>query len=284
MSDTASAPSLLAIEDLRIAFPSPTGMIDVVRGVSLSLGRERLAIVGESGSGKSVTMRALLGLAGPSAKVTAGKAQFRGRDLLTMAPAELRALRGRRMAMAVQDARQGLNPMRTVGSQIAEMVRLHRGVGASQAKSAALALLDDVHIRDPHHVARLYAHQISGGMAQRVMIAMMLAGEPDVLIADEITSALDAIVQRRILALLDEQVTRRGMGLILISHDLDLVTDYADRVLVMYAGRVVETLTRAQGFERAVHPYTRGLIACRPSLDRAGGLLPVLNRQEAWLR
>jgi peptide/nickel transport system ATP-binding protein len=274
---------LLDVARLSVGFRLANGLHEAVRGVSFTVGRrDRLAIVGESGSGKSVTVRSLLGLLPAHAKVTADHVRFDGRDILGLPHARLRALRGRRIAMVVQDARQALTPVRTVGAQIAEMLRLHHGLPRRAARSRMLELLADVHIRDPRHVAGLYPHEVSGGMGQRVMIAMMLSGEPDLLIADEATSALDAIVQHRILALIDEQIDKRHMALILISHDLDLVARHADRVLVMYAGRVVETRD-ATRLGDARHPYTRGLIACRPGLSQLGHDLPVLRRDPAWL-
>lgn len=275
---------LLDIRDLKVSFRNPGGYVDVVKDVSFTLGRERLAIVGESGSGKSMTVRSLLGLAGHNAIVTAKHARFREMDLLKLSGRELSAVRGHRIAMVVQDPRQGLNPVYTAGQQIAEMLRIHRRTRRRDVRNAVVALLDEVHIRDPRRVFDLYPQELSGGMAQRVMIAMMLAGGPDILIADEATSALDAVIQRRVLELIDEQVRLRGMGLILISHDLELVSDFADRVLVMYAGRTVETLVSGQGYQTAQHPYTRGLIGCVPSLNDPGRRLPVLTRDPEWAR
>ena len=275
--------TLLTVENLRVSFPIAGGRrTEVVKGVSFNLGRERLAIVGESGSGKSTTVRSLIGLAGPRAMVSAGSARFDGRELLSLHAHALSAIRGRRIAMIVQDPRQGLNPVRTVGRQMAEMLRLHRAIPRAKLRATAEALFDDVHIRDPRRVCDLYPHQLSGGMAQRVMIAMMLSAGPDLLIADEATAALDAVVQKHILELIDEQVKLRGMGLILISHDLELVSHFADRILVMYAGKIVETLTSEQGYRSARHPYTRGLMDCTPSLERPGERLPVLARDPAW--
>ncbi|NTF66035.1 ABC transporter ATP-binding protein [Rhizobium rhizogenes] len=278
-----SAP-LLDIRDLKVSFRSSGGYVDVVKGVSFTLGRERLAIVGESGSGKSMTVRSLLGLAGHNAMVTAHHARFGEMDLLSLSSRQLSAIRGHRIAMVVQDPRQGLNPVQTAGRQIAEMLHIHRRTARRNVRDAVETLLDEVHIRDPRRVFDLYPHELSGGMAQRVMIAMMLAGGPDILIADEATSALDALVQRRILELIDEQVRLRGMGLILISHDLELVSDFADRVLVMYAGRTVETLSSGEGYRTAQHPYTRGLIGCVPTLDDPARRLPVLTRDPDWAR
>lgn len=279
----AGGPPLLEIDNLRIAFDTPQGRTEAVRGVSLRMGRERLAVVGESGSGKSITFRSLLGLLPASAHVSSDRMQLEGQDLLGLDARAQRALRGRRIGMVVQDPRQGLDPLMTIGRQLAEMLKLHGKLPRQGARQRVHELLAEVHIREPGRVADLYPHQVSGGMAQRAMLAMMLSAEPDLLIADEATSALDAVVRHHMLALIDEQVRLRGMGLILISHDLDLVAGYADRVMVMYAGRVMEELP-AEGLARAAaHPYTRGLMACRPSMDHLGGVLPVLERDPAWL-
>ncbi|MDZ4354917.1 MAG: ABC transporter ATP-binding protein [Variovorax sp.] len=279
----AGAPPLLEIDNLRIAFDTPQGRTEAVRGVSLRMGRERLAVVGESGSGKSITFRSLLGLLPASASVSADRMRLEGQDLLGLDARAQRALRGRRIGMVVQDPRQGLDPLMTIGQQLAEMLRLHDKVPRQGVRQRVRDLLAEVHIREPGRVADLYPHQVSGGMAQRAMLAMMLSAEPDLLIADEATSALDAVVRHHMLALIDEQVRLRGMGLILISHDLDLVAGYADRVIVMYAGRVMEELPAGGMALAATHPYTRGLMACRPSLDHLGEALPVLERDPAWL-
>jgi peptide/nickel transport system ATP-binding protein len=275
---------LLEIAGLHVRFDGAAGQA-AVRGVDLTMGRERLAIVGESGSGKSASVRAVLGLLPSSAVVTADRMAFRGEDLLAVGPNRLRALRGRRIAMVVQDPRQGFNPVRTIAAQLREMLMLHgdAGRGGKPTRDQLAAMLDAVHIRDPERVLTQYPHQLSGGMAQRAMIAMMLAGKPDLLIADEATSALDVVVQQQVLALIDEQVTLRGMGLILISHQLDLVARFADRTLVMYAGRVVETLTHRRDAHPPRHPYTRGLLACRPTAADLGRDLPTLTRDPAWL-
>lgn len=273
---------LLDIRNLHIGFSTPQGRTQAVRGVNLRMGRERIAVVGESGSGKSITFRALLGLLPASAEVSAERLHLQGDNLLALGPRAMRAVRGRRIGMVVQDPKQGLDPLMTIGRQLAEMLRLHGKAPRSGLQRRVHELLDEVHIRDPKRVAGLYPHEVSGGMAQRAMLAMMLSAEPDLLIADEATSALDAVVRHRILELIDEQVRLRGMGLVLISHDLDLVAGYADRVLVMYSGRVVEELQGGR-MDAATHPYTRGLLACRPSLDHPGGELPVLQREAAWL-
>ncbi|MDB5530677.1 MAG: peptide transporter ATP-binding protein [Devosia sp.] len=275
--------NLVEIEDLRIAFPREGGMTDAVRGVSLSLGREKLGIVGESGSGKSLTGRALLGVLPSYARVSVDKMMFDGIDLTTASPKLRRSLRGGRMGMILQDPKFSLNPVMRVGLQIVEAIRIgDKKLPKREAYSQALAILEAVHIRDPERVFSLYPHELSGGMGQRVMIAMMVVREPDLLIADEPTSALDVTVQTQVLSILDELVTRRGMGLIFISHDLRLVSRFCDRVIVMYAGQIVETI-RADRLNEATHPYTRGLLACLPTIDGPLDPLPVLQRQASWL-
>ncbi|MCS6931424.1 MAG: ABC transporter ATP-binding protein [Acetobacteraceae bacterium] len=274
--------ALLEVEDLRVTFPTPTGPFEAVRGVSFSLGRERLGIVGESGSGKSLTGRAVIGLLPPNARLSARRLAFDGVDLLGADARMLRRLRGRRMSLVLQDPKYSLNPVLRIGEQIAEAVRLHRGGSAREARRRALGMLEAVRIRDPERAMRLYPHEVSGGMGQRIMIAMMLAPEPDLLIADEPTSALDVTVQMQVLAILDNLVAKRGMGLIFISHDLDLVASFCDRVLVMYGGRVMEEC-RARELASARHPYTRGLLDSLPRIDRPRELLPTLSRDPAWL-
>lgn len=273
---------LVNVDNLRIAFPSHHGPVEAVRGVSLRLGREKLAIVGESGSGKSLTARAILRLLPRQALVTADAINFDGIDLLTAPDATMRQIRGRRAGLILQDPKYSLNPVMTAGRQIAESWWAHRGGSRRRAFEAAIDLLSQVQIRDPKRVADAYPHQLSGGMGQRVMIAMMLAPDPELLIADEPTSALDATVQAEILRLIEDLVSRRGMGLILISHDLPLVSHFCDRVLVMYAGRIVEELEGAD-LVRARHPYTRGLLGCLPSLTHKRRRLQVLERDPAWL-
>ena len=273
---------LLDIQNLRISFATSQGRTEAVRGISLRMGRERVAVVGESGSGKSITFRSLLGLLPGSAHITADRFHLKGSSLLNLNARALRVVRGERIGMVVQDPRQGFDPLMTIGKQLIEMLRLHGKVPRARLKTRMLELLDEVHIREPGRVAELYPHQVSGGMAQRAMLAMMLCAEPELLIADEVTSALDAVVRHRMLELIDEQVRLRGMGLVLISHDLDLVAKYADRVIVMYAGRIMEELP-ASDLAQATHPYTRGLMACRPSLDNLGSPLPTMNREASWL-
>jgi peptide/nickel transport system ATP-binding protein len=273
---------LLDIADLRVSFRTSRGVVAAVRGVSFSMGREKLGIVGESGSGKTLTGRSILRLLPPGAELQATRLVFDSVDLMAATPARLRDLRGRRLAMVMQDPKFSLNPVMPAGDQIAEAYLAHSGASRVEAREKALAMLEAVRIRDPRRVYGLYPHEVSGGMGQRIMIAMMLAPDPDLLVADEPTSALDVTVQMQVLAILDDLVSERGMGLVFISHDLTLVASFCDRVLVMYGGRVVETLD-ARELGRARHPYTRGLIACLPQLSGAEGDLPVLSRDPAWL-
>ena len=273
--------TLLTVENLSVAFPSPTGMVDVVRNVSFSLGRERLGIVGESGSGKSQTGRALLGLTPEPGKARADTLTFSGMNLCQATSAQWRELRGSRLSMIMQDPKYSLNPVMTIGKQIMEAVRLHGGA-RGEARRRSLAMLDAVQIRDPERVMKAYPHELSGGMGQRAMIAMMLVTEPELLIADEPTSALDVTVQVEVLRILDDLVQQRGMSLIFISHDLRLVSTFCDRVLVMYAGQVLEELDAAN-LHQAQHPYTQGLLDCLPGIDTHVRPLPTLQRDNSWL-
>lgn len=274
---------LLIVDGLSVTFDTPRGAVAAVRDVGFTLGREKLGIVGESGSGKSQTGRALLGLLARNGRMSARQLSFDGVDLLRAGEAERRALRGRRISMILQDPKFSLNPVMTVGEQIVEAFRVHAGVSRHEAHDRALAMLEAVQIREPRYVFDAWPHEISGGMGQRVMIAMMMVPEPDLIIADEPTSALDVTVQLQVLALLDDMLARRGAALIFISHDLNLVASFCDRVLVMYAGRVVETL-RAAELHAARHPYTQGLLACQPRVDGDGADLPTLHRDPAWAR
>lgn len=273
--------TLLEVDDLRVTFPTRTGLIEAVRGVSFSLGRERLGIVGESGSGKSQTGRAIMGLTPPQAEVTANKLAFDGIDLLAAPPRDRRALRGKRIAMILQDPKYSLDPVMSIGRQIVETLRTHEKVGKAEARDRALAMLEAVQIRDPARVFDLHPHEVSGGMGQRAMIAIMLIAGPEMMIADEPTSALDVTVQLDVLGILDRLVSERGMGLIFISHDLRLVSSFCDRVIVMYAGKVVEQLAASE-LGRAQHPYTRGLLNCMPKIGADRHPLPVLDRKPEW--
>jgi peptide/nickel transport system ATP-binding protein len=274
--------ALLTVEDLYVSYQGRTGPVPAVRGISFTLGRERLGIVGESGSGKSTIGRAILGLLPSSATVTARQLRLHEVDLLRASKSELRKIRGRRISMVLQDPKFSLNPVMTVGRQIAESYRVHTRASVTEARRKTLEMLEAVRIDNPERAYDLYPHEVSGGMGQRVMIAMMLIPEPELLIADEPTSALDVTVQAQLLVLINDLIVRRGMGLILISHNLDLVASFCDRVVVMYAGREMETC-RAAELDRARHPYTRGLLACRPLIDRAQAELPQLARDPAWL-
>jgi peptide/nickel transport system ATP-binding protein len=273
---------LVEMQNLTIAFPTPQGVSQAVRGVSMTLGKEKLGIVGESGSGKSITARAILRLLPPAARIKADVLRFDGIDIQTATEKQMRAIRGRRAGLILQDPKYSLNPIMTAGQQIAEAWRNQKKGSRREADQAAVDLLAQVQIRDPRRVAQSYPHELSGGMGQRVMIAMMLAPDPELLIADEPTSALDATVQAEILRLMEDLVSRRGMGLILISHDLPLVSHFCDRVAVMYAGRVVEELGAGE-LVRARHPYTRGLLECLPTLSHPKLRLPVMSRDPAWL-
>jgi len=273
---------LLDVQNLQVRFHTRTGVVEAVRGLSFTLGREKLGVVGESGSGKSMTGRAILRLVPPPGEVTADRLAFKGEDLRDLDEVGMRAIRGRRISMVLQDPKFSLNPVMTVGDQIAEAYRLHHKANRRDAWDRTIAMLEQVRIRDPRRVYDLYPHEVSGGMGQRIMIAMMLIPEPDVIIADEPTSALDVTVQMQVLAILDDLVSQRGMGLIFISHDLALVASFCDRVLVMYGGRVMETV-RARELDKASHPYTRGLLSCLPQLDRPAAALPTLKRDPAWM-
>jgi peptide/nickel transport system ATP-binding protein len=273
---------LLIVENLEVTFPART-VVRAVRNASFTLGRERLGVVGESGSGKTTMGRALLGLLPRSAIVTANRMSYEGKDLLTCTERDWQQLRGRRMSMVMQDPKYSLNPIKTVGKQIGETAILHFGTDRKEARRRTLAMLEAVQIRDPELVFGLYPHQLSGGMGQRVMIAMMLIAEPDLLIADEPTSALDVTVQNEVLRILDDLVRGRGMGLIMISHNLTMVSSFCDRVLIMYAGRIVEECA-ARDLGNARHPYTRALVAATPSLDVRRAELETVMRDPEWLK
>ena len=270
---------LLSVENLSVTFNTPKGFVEAVRGVSFDVGQERLGIVGESGSGKSQTGRAILGLT--PGKVSADRIEFDGIDLHDAPARIMRDIRGQRISMIMQDPRYSLNPVMTVGWQIAEAYRVHTNASKKEAKDRAIDMLKTVRIREPQKVYGLYPHQVSGGMGQRIMIAMMLIPSPDLIIADEPTSALDVTVQLQVLAILDDMVRDRGMGLIFISHDLQLVSSFCDRILVMYGGQIMEVLDTGT-MNQAKHPYTRGLLNCLPDIDRQQEILRVLQRDEAW--
>jgi len=264
---------LLNIRNLRVQF----GNFPAVDGLDLTLeAGELLGIVGESGSGKSVTMLALMGLIDAPGKVTADAVEFQGRDLLKLSPRERRALIGRDVAMVFQDALTSLNPSYTVGAQIAEVLKAHLGLRGGAAKQRVVELLEQVEIPDAASRANAYPHQLSGGMNQRVMIAMAIACGPKLLIADEPTTALDVTIQAQIMALLLKLQREQGMGLIMITHDLAVVAEMAQRVAVMYAGQVVETGPVPDLFDAPRHPYTNALLAAIPEHNKGAKRLSAL--------
>jgi len=275
------------VDNLHVEFRTRDGVAKVLNGVTYHVDAgETLAVLGESGSGKSVTAQAIMGiLDSPPAVITGGQIRFQGRDMLSMTAEQRRLIRGEGIAMIFQDALSALNPVFTVGFQIAEQFRVRRGMGRAEAKKRAIEMLDLVKIPNAKQRVNEYPHQFSGGMRQRVMIAMALALDPQVLIADEPTTALDVTVQAQIMDLLAEIQRERRMGLILITHDLGVVADVADRIAVMYAGRIVEEAHVHELYEKPLHPYTRGLLASIPRIDEKGqelrpipGLPPSLMR------
>ncbi len=274
--------ALLSVEELWVRFRSRTRLVEAVRGISFQVGREKVGIVGESGSGKTMTGRSILRLVRPPGEVTAKRLVFDGMDLLAIDEKAMREVRGDRISMVMQDPKFSLNPVVKVGLQIAEAYRVHSGASRREARRRALEMLHSVRIRDPERVYNAYPHEVSGGMGQRIMIAMMLIPDPDLLIADEPTSALDVTVQMQVLAILDDLVTERGMGLIFISHDLNLVASFCDRVIIMYAGQIVDTC-RAAELDQAKHPYTQGLLASLPRVERPVEQLSVLERDQRWI-
>lgn len=277
---------LLQVNDLNVEFRTATGVLPAVRGISYELSEgECLAIVGESGSGKTVSAQALLGvLDSPPAFVTGGSARFRGDDLLSLSERERRQIRGQRVALVVQDALSALNPVFPVGQQIGDMFRTHQGLSKRAAWVQAVQMMERVRIPDASRRAHSYPHELSGGMRQRVTIAMAVALGPEVLIADEPTTALDVTIQAQILYLLAELQKEIGMGLILITHDLSVVAEVADRVAVMYAGRIVETAPVRDLYRRPAHPYTVGLLGSIPRVDRKRGSLVAIEGSPPDLR
>ncbi|MFD2205036.1 ABC transporter ATP-binding protein [Kiloniella antarctica] len=273
---------LLEVEDLWVRFPSKKRVVEAVRGISFSVGRERIGIVGESGSGKSMTGRAILRLIKSPGEVEAKKIIFDGQDLQALSEKEMRSIRGHKISLVMQDPKFSLNPVMKVGDQIAEAYRVHTNASRAEAKERAIDMLNAVQIRNAERVYDSYPHEVSGGMGQRIMIAMMLIPEPDLLIADEPTSALDVTVQMRVLQIMDKLVKERGMGLIFISHDLNLVASFCDRVIIMYGGRIVETC-RADELQNAQHPYTRGLLNALPDIHKPKDQLSVLERDPKWI-
>ncbi|HLL77550.1 MAG TPA: ABC transporter ATP-binding protein [Pyrinomonadaceae bacterium] len=261
---------LLEVKDLQTHFRTRAGVVRAVDGVSFTLDRgELLGLVGESGCGKSVTALSVMRLVAPPGKIVAGEIKFDGEDLMRASESRLREIRGDDIAMIFQDPMTSLNPVYTVGEQIAEALRLHRKMNRRQAKEAAVDAMKEVAIPDPGRRADDYPHQLSGGMRQRVMIAMALACDPKLLIADEPTTALDVTIQAQILELLNELRTTRELAVLLITHDLGVVAEVADRVAVMYTGRIVEESPVRELFARPKHPYTEGLLRSVPKLSAA---------------
>ncbi|OUC91446.1 methionine ABC transporter ATP-binding protein [Streptosporangium minutum] len=263
---------LLAVDDLHVEFVTRQGVVKAVNGVSYSLNPgETLAVLGESGSGKSVTAQAIMGILDmPPARIPRGEVRFRGTDLLRLPEDARSQVRGQRVAMIFQDALSALNPVFTVGSQIGEMFRVHRGASRRDAEKKAVELMDRVRIPGARQRVHDYPHQFSGGMRQRIMIAMSIALDPEVLIADEPTTALDVTVQAQIMELLAELQRESNMGLILITHDLGVVADVADKIAVMYGGRIVENALVHDIYRAPAHPYTKGLLDSIPRVDQKG--------------
>ncbi len=272
---------ILSVKDLNVRYFGARGAMHAVRNVSFDVGKEKVAIIGESGSGKSTVGRAILRLLPDIARVEAGALDFEGRSMLSLSEKQMQDMRGRRISMILQDPKFSLNPVMSVGEQVSEAYLAHFKVSRGEAKKRAIAQLAAVRIRDPEHVYGLYPHEVSGGMGQRIMIAMMLIPDPALIIADEPTSALDVTVRLQVLALLDDLVRERGIGLLFISHDLNLVQSFCDRVLIMYSGQVVEEL-RADQLDRAQHEYSQGLLASLPRIGQRRDRLPTLNRRSEW--
>jgi oligopeptide transport system ATP-binding protein len=270
---------LLEVEDLRVEFHTDDGVAKAINGVNFNLHQgETLAILGESGSGKSVTAQAIMGILDmPPAKIASGQIRYCGQDLLTMPEEQRRKTRGPEISMVFQDALSSLNPVFPVGWQIAEMFRIHRGLNKSDAMERAVKLMQRVQIPAAKERVKAYPHQFSGGMRQRIMIAMAIALDPAVLIADEPTTALDVTVQAQIMALLQELQEERQMGLILITHDLGVVADVADKIAVMYSGRIMERADVYELYRQPAHPYTKGLLESIPRLDQKGQQLSAIG-------
>ncbi|MTD27183.1 ABC transporter ATP-binding protein [Erwinia sorbitola] len=252
--------------------------IALVKNISFTLGRERVALVGESGSGKSLTARSLMGLLAPSLQVQANTLSIAGEDALTLNERRWSQLRGSQLGMVMQDPKYALNPLRTIGWQVAEPLKLHGRFSRAEIKEKVCDMLDAVGLPQPAEQMKRYPHQLSGGMGQRVMLAMALIAEPRFLIADEPTSALDHAMRDQVLGLIRNLVEQRNMGLLLISHDLQQVSEHCERVMVMYQGEVLDQLAAAD-LPNATHPYTRTLWSCRPNKSTRGKPLPVLDRE-----
>jgi len=268
---------LLEIQGLRTEFPLKGGVLKAVRCVDLELSAgETLALVGESGCGKSITAASIMRLVPPPGRIVAGSVRFQGQDLLTLNEEAMRGIRGNRIGMVFQDPMTSLNPVFNIGNQVAEGLRVHRGLSREDAEREAVAVLEEVGIPSPRERLKDYPHQLSGGMRQRVMIAMALACRPELVIADEPTTALDVTIQAQILELLDRLKSENRMGLILITHNLGIVAERAHRTAIMYAGEIVEYAETFELFKNPLHPYTRGLLASLPEFATPGGTLTTI--------
>jgi peptide/nickel transport system ATP-binding protein len=277
--DKTTSQSLVQVENLSVEFTTDDGVINAVKNISFNIPRGKtLGLVGESGSGKSVTSLAIMRLiANPPGKITGGKIHFEGRDLLSIKENEMRQVRGNKISMIFQEPMTSLNPVFTIGEQIAETIILHKKMSKDDAHKKVLDLMNQVGIPDPEKRINSYPHEMSGGQRQRVMIAMAIACEPDLLIADEPTTALDVTIQKQILELIASLQKKYGMSVLFITHDLGVIADIADEVMVMYRGNIVEHGTKDKIFNNPQHPYTKGLIACRPSLDKSPHRLPTVS-------
>jgi peptide/nickel transport system ATP-binding protein len=268
---------LLEIKGLSTEFRLRQGLLKAVRCVDLTVeAGETLALVGESGCGKSMTALSIMRLIPPAGRITSGSVLFKGKDLLKLSDEEMRDIRGNRIAMVFQDPMTSLNPVFTIGNQVAEGLRIHRGLSKKEAEREAISLLSQVGIPAAQERIADYPHQLSGGMRQRVMIAMALSCGPELVIADEPTTALDVTIQAQILELLDRLMTEKQMGLILITHNLGIVAERAHRTAIMYAGEIVEMAATAELFKNPLHPYTRGLLSSLPELAKPGEKLATI--------
>lgn len=278
-NETETTENLVRIENLAIDFRTDEGIVHAVKGISFNIPKGKtVGLVGESGSGKSVTALSLMRLIpNPPGEIVSGRMEFQGEDLRTMSEAKMRNVRGNKISMIFQEPMTSLNPVFTVGEQIAETLVLHQNMTKPQALARAIELMDQVGIPDPAKRVKAYPHEMSGGQRQRVMIAMAIACEPDLLIADEPTTALDVTIQKQILDLIAKLQKQYGMSVLFITHDLGVIGDIADEVVVMYRGNIVEQGTKEEIFRNPKHPYTKGLIACRPTLDHSPVRLPTVS-------
>lgn len=266
--------SLIQVENLQIGLENGT---ELVKGIDFSMGRERVALVGESGSGKSLTARSLMGLLPDALQVQANRFELLGEAVLPYSQRQWNQLRGKQVSMVLQDPKYALNPAQNIGRQVEEPLVLHQSLSKKVRAEKVEHMLDAVGLPNPAQLRKMYPHQLSGGMGQRVMLAMALINDPQFLIADEPTSALDHAVRDQVLELISSLVEERNMGLLLISHDLQQVADYCERVLVMYQGQLIDHLPASE-LSNATHPYTKTLWSCRPNIDKRGQVLPVLDR------